>query len=161
MTVMAPQNEVIKHSVYPWNEAGSFFPLHTALVRIYFDSTSYAGGGGGANSPVLYLQGVTFQANRQVQPVTELGSWKLYNVPLRTMGTLSAQRVVASTSFTGQVGRYFKKIEIKAAPGAATMPTLTLYHGRIANAGISMSVGQAVMMENVTFVGDVADWGQP
>jgi len=159
MSTMNPQQEVIQKSVWPWPESGSAFPLHTALVRLYFGATGYSGGAGGTTM-VLYLQGVSFQAQRQVQPVTELGSWKLYNVPIRTMGTIQAQRAVGSSALTSQVGKYFKKMEIKAASGGATMPTLTLWHGRVASAGISMQVGQAVLMEHVTFVGDIANWSQ-
>lgn len=159
---MNPQKEVIKQSVWPWNENGSAFPLHTALVKLYFTSTSYAAGAGGADTAILYLQGVNFQAQRQVQPVTELGSWKLYNVPMRTMATMTAQRALGSSALTNQVGRYFKKMELKSVSAGATInvPTLTLWHGRIASAGLAISVGQAVMMENVTFIGDITNWSQ-
>ena len=164
MPTMNPQQEVIKHSVQPWGEgSNSYFPLHTALVRLFFGASSYTSGASDS-SMVLYLQGVTFNVQRQIQPITELGSWKVYNVPIRTMGTIQAQRAVGSAALTSQVGTYFKKMEIKPSTGqdvnVGTIPTFTLWHGRVASAGVSIQVGQAVMMEHVTFVGDVADWMQ-
>jgi len=145
---MYPSDVVISGSL-PADSASR--PIRSAEVKV-----TIAGKGTGALDYIMYLQGVTFNVSRQMHRVIELGSESIYFVPVRTIGTLQAQRAIGPVSFVSKVGAWFESIEITGLGSGGLQPKL--FYGRVQAGSLSINNGQAVMMEQIQFIGDVANW---